>query len=119
MKNLWEPTKKKTSLKQLSLNDYYRRQFWEWPTLGEAITTNQRIFLFMDHRLIGDNYYKYRWVYYANYEISLSWTPMNLIESAGCSKLVDAIQKRCADSYYFDFMEVDLFYLGASYGLVQ
>ena len=34
---------------------------------------------------------------------------MNLIESAGCSKLVDAIQKQCADSYYFDFMEVDLF----------
>lgn len=34
---------------------------------------------------------------------------MNLIESAGCSKLVDAIQKRCADSDYFDFMEVDLF----------
>ena len=79
----------------LSLNDY-RRQSWEWPTLGEAITTNQRIFLFMDHRLIGDNYYKHRWVYYANYEISLSWTRMNLIESAGCSKLVDAIQKRCA-----------------------
>ena len=34
---------------------------------------------------------------------------MNLIESDGCSKLVGAIQKRCAQSYYYDFVEVDLF----------
>ncbi|XP_078383948.1 uncharacterized protein LOC144666391 [Oculina patagonica] len=108
MKNLWEPTKEKTALKHLTLNDH-RRRSWKWPTLGEAISSNQRIFLFMDNRLLGNSYYRYRWVYYANYEISLSWKPMNLIESSGCSKMVGAIQKRCAESYFYDFMEVDLF----------
>lgn len=108
VKNLWEPTKEKTRLNHLTLNDH-RRRSWKWPTLGEAISSNQRIFLFMHTRLIGDNYYKYRWVYAANYEISLSWTSLNLIESAGCSKVVDFIQKKCRESYYYDFMEVDLF----------
>ena len=34
---------------------------------------------------------------------------MNLVESDGCSKMVGVIQKRCAESYYSEFMEVDLF----------
>ena len=100
--------KKGKSLRGLTLNDY-RRLSWKWPTLGEAIATNQRIFMFMDTRLIGRSYYKYRWVYPSNYEISLSWTSMSLIESAGCSKVVDFIEKKCSESYYYDFMEVDLF----------
>ena len=34
---------------------------------------------------------------------------MSLVESSGCSKLVDHIQKRCAESHYYEFIEVDLF----------
>ena len=108
MKRLWEPSTLRKQSKQLSMNDQ-RRRLWRWPTLREAITSNQRIFLFMHARLLHDNYYKYRWVHAANDAIGLSWTSMSLVESSGCSKLVDHIQKRCAESHYYEFIEGDLF----------
>lgn len=43
---LWKPNSSGT----LAMNTYYRMH-WKWPTLGNAIRLNQRIFIFMDNNL--------------------------------------------------------------------
>ncbi|EDO44758.1 predicted protein [Nematostella vectensis] len=92
----WGVTAERQTRKELMVNDYRRRN-WHWPTLGEAVMSNQRIFVFMTSKLI----------HHRGGTIGMSWKSYGLIESKGCSKLVEYIREKC-DQSYSDFMQIDL-----------
>ncbi|XP_032242650.1 uncharacterized protein LOC5516780 [Nematostella vectensis] len=105
----WGVTAERQTRKELMVNDYRRRN-WHWPTLGEAVMSNQRIFVFMTSKLIHHRghelYYSHRWINPSG-TIGMSWKSYGLIESKGCSKLVEYIREKC-DQSYSDFMQIDL-----------
>ena len=102
---LWKPNSSGT----LAMNTHYRT-IWKWPTLGDAILLNQRIFIFMDNNLSQHIYRRYNWLVRSNGVIRSTWDTNSV--SIRCSGITTNAKKKC--SQYSDFTDLSAF---GSYGL--
>ena len=103
---LWKPN----SSSKLAMNTYYKSHEWKWPTLGDAIRLNQRVFIFMDNNLGQHLSWHTNWFVTSNGVIASSWDS-NAVSSS-CSSITTNAKKKCYP--YADFTELSAF---GSYGL--
>lgn len=101
---LWPPN----NAHELAMNTYYKDNN-EWPTLKEAVTSNQRIFLFMDNGL-ATYLPRYNWLIQNDYIIASTWdtNPVTL----SCSAITTNAEFNCFSNA--EFIELSAF---GSYGL--
>lgn len=103
---LWKPNSSGT----LAMNTHYRTNNWKWPTLGDAIRQNQRIFVFMDNNLSQHIYRLHHWFVRSNGIIGSTWDTNSV--SSSCSGITTNAKKKCSRSS--DFTDLSAF---GSYGL--
>lgn len=102
---LWQPN----GANKLAMSTYYKENR-EWPTLKMAISSNQRIFVFMDNNLSQHITRPYDWFVRSNNVIKSTWESHGVTSS--CSGIVTSARKKCDTNS--DFIEVAAF---ASRGL--
>lgn len=93
----WKPTPKTKQAKTLTANADFGKTS-TWPTLREAINTNQRLFLFLSKKLLKfkkpANFRRNRWVVNAEWKIKITWP--DILEFTGsCSSIVPKLVKNC------------------------
>ena len=101
---LWEPN----SVNNLAMSTYYKSNY-RWPTLREAINSNQRIILFMDNNL-SQHITSYDWLVTSNGIIASSWDTNPV--SFSCSGITTNAKAKCGTTV--DFIILAAF---GSYGL--
>ena len=92
---------------KLGMNSVYKAH-WKWPTLGDAISSNKRIFIFMDKTLTILK--PYDWLVQSNGRIASTWAT-NAVSSS-CSGITTNAKNKC--DKYTDFIDLSAF---GSYGL--
>ena len=102
---LWQPN----NSGKLAMNNQYNPNR-RWPTLGDAVRRNQRIFVFMDNNLSQYISPYYDWLVTSNGIIASSWDS-NAVSSS-CSGITANAKRKCYP--YADFIELSAF---GSYGL--
>lgn len=103
---LWPPT----STRSLGMNTYYKTT-GQWPTLKKAISSNKRIFIFMDNGLIQHLGSLHDWVVKSNDSIASTWDTVKV--SSSCSSITTNAESKCRNSQA-SFMSLEAF---GSYGL--
>ena len=96
--SLWDPN----SGGDLLMNTYHGTNR-AWPTLGQAITNKQRIFIFMDNRL--KSHVPQNWAYNSNYYIASSWGSNSFTSS--CGAITTHASSKCTST--LDFMDLSAF----------
>ena len=103
----WKPN---TSGK-LAMSTYYKNNNFQWPVVKDAISSNQRIFVFMDNKLYQYSLNVHReWLVKSNYLIASTWDTNPV--SSSCSGITTNAEKKCSTTATF----IDLSAFG-SYGL--
>ena len=103
----WKPN---TSGK-LAMSTYYKNNNFVWPVVKDAISSNQRIFVFMDRKLYQHSLQQHRlWLVKSNDLIASTWG-INRVTSS-CSGITTNAKKKCSSRATF----IDLSAFG-SYGL--
>lgn len=97
-----------TSVNKLAMNTYYNHNN-KWPTLKEAVTSHQRIFIFMDNGL-ALHLQNYGWLVKSNGRIASTWDTNPVTSS--CSAITTNAKSKCVNNAEF----IDLSAFG-SYGL--
>ncbi|KAK3752825.1 hypothetical protein QZH41_016352 [Actinostola sp. cb2023] len=108
----WKPTAQTKQAKQLTANDIFSENF-TWPTLREAIETNQRVFLFFSEKLLkfkeDPEFPEIPWVLTAEWEIKITW-PELLKFTASCKEIVPKLVEKCEKFVYSrGLLELDVF----------
>ena len=86
---LWKPNRSG----KLAMNTYYKTGNWKWPTLGDAIRANQKIFIFMDNNLSQHLSWRSAWLVRSNGIIASTWDSNPV--SVSCSGIT-ANAKKCS-----------------------
>ena len=104
----WNPNKANNKLK-MSTGTFSR-----WPTLRQAIETNQRIFIFMDNNLA--QYVSKSYIYNRNDFMRSTWEDQIIVTNVpgiGCDGIIDPARRKCDD--YGDQSIIELAAYGSTY----
>lgn len=104
LEKLWQPNEDRRLNKKLSLNDEFHKT-GRWPMLWEAITLNQRIFLFV-HPKLSSFMGKPSWAHDLT-EVQHTQSNMKFQDSRNCRNLVGAIADQC--TVYSKLISVDVY----------
>lgn len=96
---LWAPNNEK----KLAMNTFYGQKN-KWPTLREAITSNQRVFVFMDYNL-KKHLPNYKWLVSSNSRIASTWGTVTVTSS--CSDIKTNAESKCGSNK--EFIELSAF----------
>ena len=101
---LWPPN----NAHELAMNTYRHHNNNKWPTLKEAVTSNQRIFLFMDNGL-AQHLQAVDWLVISKFLIASTWDTIKF--TSNCSAITRNAGKKCGSNR--DFIDLSAF---GSYG---
>lgn len=107
LEKCWNPNKANN---QLKMNTYSSR----WPTLRQAIETNQRIFIFMGNNLA--QYVSKSYIYNRNKFMRSTWEDgiiVTNVSGIGCDGIIDPARRKCDD--YGDQSIIELAAYGSIY----
>ena len=96
----------------LAMNSFYKSHGLKWPVLKDAVSSNERVFVFMDDILYHHADKNYGWLVRSNELIASTWD-INPV-SASCSSISINAKKKCDINTTF----IDLSAFG-SYGLCK
>ena len=100
---LWDPN----GGGQLTMNNYYKNNNNQWPTLRQAIETNQRIFVFMENGPAKYISPQPDWLVQSNGVMRSSWKSVYVGFIYGCIDIVQPARDKCDTGR--DFMELAAF----------
>ena len=104
IKALWNPTSNRLQAKQLSVQTDFDA------TLGDAVSSNQRIFIIM-HEDLSQN--SEHWLF-SHHLVGYTWHSMSFIASWGCKTLAEKVAENCYKEASRPLVRLDLY---LSYGL--
>ena len=88
LKEFWEPTRSRINAKELTVNAN------QYTTLGSAIASNQRIFIFISEKLLAHASVMPHWIQDSEWKIKITW-PQIIGTYNDCSDVVPETEKRC------------------------
>lgn len=105
----WKPTPSTKNAKSLTANAEFGKNY-QWPTLRDAINTNQRVFLFFSEKLMKfKSSYEFQgnpWILTAELEVKITWPEVG----GDCSGIVAKIAENCETFKHHDgLLELDVF----------
>ena len=95
--NLWNPNGKG----ELKMNNYYKKNKNQWPTLRQAIESKQRVFVFMDHGPAKYINPQPDWLLQSNGFITSTWRTILVWRFTGCIGIVSKAREKCDTSGSF------------------
>ena len=95
--NLWNPN----GNGELKMNNYYKNNNSQWPTLRQAIKSKQRVFVFMDNGPAKYITPEPDWLLQSNNFITSTWSNILVRTSIRCTGIVSKARDKCDTSQSF------------------
>ena len=89
--DLWDPN----GNSELKMNNYYKNNNYQWPTLRQAIESKQRVFVFMDEGPAKYITPQPDWLVQSNGIITSTWSFTLVTSSGGCTSIISRAQSKC------------------------
>ena len=95
--DLWDPN----GNSKLKMNNYYKNNNNQWPTLRQAIESKQRVFVFMENGPAKYITPQPDWLLQSNGFITSTWGTVLVVSSNGCTGIVSKARDKCDTSQSF------------------